>query len=72
MAWAKSELRPCGIAFVPGSARGHPTVHIELQWNYRPDRDRYMIYTTAQQFASLAGVSPAQGPAVHTVNNWRI
>jgi len=34
------------------------SANIRLRWNYRPDSDLYVIYTTGQRFASLVAVNP--------------
>jgi hypothetical protein len=31
-----------------------------LRYNYRPDSDLYVVYTSGTQFSSLTGVNPAQ------------
>src|SRR5258707_4204283 len=36
------------------------STNVRLRWNYRPDSDLFVIYTTGQQFASLAATNPAQ------------
>jgi len=36
------------------------SANIRLLWNYRPDSDLYVIYTSGQQFASLVATNPPQ------------
>ena len=36
------------------------SANIRLRWNYRPDSDLYVIYTSGQQFASLIATNPPQ------------
>src|SRR6266576_3699536 len=36
------------------------SANIRLRWNYRPDRDLYVIYTAGQRFASLVAVNSPQ------------
>ena len=36
------------------------SANLRLRWNYRPDSDLFVIYTSGQQFASLAATNPSQ------------
>ena len=36
------------------------SANLRLGWNYRPDSDLYVIYTSGQQFASLIATNPPQ------------
>jgi hypothetical protein len=33
---------------------------IRLRWNYRPDSERFVIYSAGQRFASLVAANPPQ------------